>query len=84
MPTPDLEPVTQPPPPLHPAIRSWREKRDQWIGSPLSGDCDALAAALEAEVKARREAEAALRTIAQVPELDHWAGKIARDALERR
>ena len=28
--------------------------------------------------------EAGLRTIAQVPELDHWAGVIARDLLKPR
>ena len=27
--------------------------------------------------------EAGLRVIAQVPELDHWAGKVARQTLER-
>lgn len=46
----------------HPAIRAWRETLGTvgWTALRVQNAGDALAAALEAEVKARREAEAAL------------------------
>lgn len=66
----------------HPSIRAWREKRDQWIGSPLSGDCDALAAALEAESGRAERLASTLEAFACWD--DPKVAALARDALERR
>jgi hypothetical protein len=52
--------------PEHPAIRAWREDRERVLTTvELRGRADVLAAALEAEVKARREAEAAGRAMSE-------------------